>query len=409
MKMLYLYYYFLFVAAITIAYHTFSDYLFDWNYAKAYGLYLFFALLYYHLRIISQKGKYTMDFGINYQLSFGIMMTPCGLFLYELVYRLIISVYRKSKGIADSTEWVDSFFNVGSVVLFNSVGFYLYGKLMPSLQDHVLFYWISFFAITAVSALVSDILIIFAFVLDKQIKTVKEAIVFIRTRNLMDLATNAITNALLAQFLMEHNWKVLIGLFLLSYLVNQSFRIKAQSIEDKLERDKFKEMAYTDYLTGAYNRAYMAIQIEKLNENKESMGIVVADIDHFKQFNDSYNHFIGDRVIQHFAEIVKSRMQGDDLFFRTGGEEFTLFLRRKTFEECEELVESIRLEVEQSTVQAEFEGERIKLALTASFGFVYLNHCEQVSVEKGYVQADELLLASKHSGRNRVTVGQILL
>ncbi|MBW9235010.1 GGDEF domain-containing protein, partial [Leptospira santarosai] len=54
------------------------------------------------------------------------------------------------------------------------------------------------------------------------------------------------------------------------------------------------------------------------------LGIVVADIDKFKRINDNYNHAVGDRVIQHFAEVLKAHTTKEDCVFRSGGEEFTI-------------------------------------------------------------------------------------
>jgi len=113
---------------------------------------------------------------------------------------------------------------------------------------------------------------------------------------------------------------MLLGMFILNDLVSRSFYSKSQSIQNKAEPDQFEQMAYTDFLISTFNRAYMAKKMDELNHSNETIRIVVADIDKFKRFNDTYNHAVGDLVIQHFAATLKSHLGNEDLLFRTGGQ-----------------------------------------------------------------------------------------
>jgi PleD family two-component response regulator len=152
-------------------------------------------------------------------------------------------------------------------------------------------------------------------------------VAFYKKRSVLDTGKVAITNGLLFYFVMESQWEMLIVFFIMNYIVSKSFLSKHETIQNELERDRFREMAYTDFMTGLSNRAMMDKKMEEINGTNEVLAIVVADIDKFKSINDSYNHAIGDRVIQHFAGILKSQTSKDDCVFRSGGEEFTLFLR----------------------------------------------------------------------------------
>ena len=197
---------------------------------------------------------------------------------------------------------------------------------------------------------------------------------------------------------------MLISLFILNYIVSRSFHSKSQSIQHKLERDKFEQMAYTDFLTGVFNRTFMDKKMAELNQTGESLGIVVADIDKFKRINDSYNHAVGDKVIQHFSATLKNYLSENDYLFRSGGEEFTLCLRKRNFEETVNLVHTMLDGIKNNHVKVDFHGENLSITYTASFGLYFYTANDQVSMEKAYIQADQLLLQSKQLGRNRVSI-----
>jgi diguanylate cyclase (GGDEF)-like protein len=192
---------------------------------------------------------------------------------------------------------------------------------------------------------------------------------------------------------------MVVALFLLNYLVSRSFVEKSKSAQHKMERDKFEQMAYTDFLTEVYNRAFMDKKMEELNGMSEKIGIIVSDIDSFKDINDNYNHAVGDRVIQHYAATLQSFLKEDDYLFRSGGDEFTIFLRNRSFKECTELVEVIRRGVENKPVVIEDQ----RYAYSASFGLYYYKTNDQTDIKKAYVHADNLLLQSKFGDKNRVS------
>lgn len=142
----------------------------------------------------------------------------------------------------------------------------------------------------------------------------------------------------------------------------------------------------------------------ELNQTGENIGIVVADIDKFKGINDSYNHAVGDKVIQHFAATLNSFLDPDDILFRSGGEEFTLCLRKRNFDETMSLLNRMLEGISNNSIEVEFNGEKIAISYTASFGLYYYKVNEHISMEKGYILADELMLQSKQLGRNQVSV-----
>jgi diguanylate cyclase (GGDEF)-like protein len=395
----------LFFAAFAIAFG--SDRILVGNnvFIKASLVYWIFSILYYHLRIINRNSTTSFDYGISYGLSLAIFAGPLGLFIFEIVFRFTVYFYKKAKKAADTGEFLDIFYNIGSFVISNSIAFYIFQLLYPGFQSTPFGFWILLILLACISSILTGTFLVIVFFITGDIKTINEGINFIfKSTSVLDYGKTGLTNGLLLLFLQTEKWEMIIALFFLNYVVSRSFYDKSQSIQDKNDRDKFEQMAYTDFLTGVFNRTYMDKKMTELNQTGESIGIVVCDIDKFKRINDGYNHAVGDKVIQHFATTLKGFLNEEDFLFRSGGEEFTLCLRGRNYQQSVDLVEGMQGGIENNTVTVEFNSEWIPISYTASFGLYFYKVNEQIPMEKGYIVADQLLLQSKQLGRNRVSV-----
>ena len=368
------------------------------------AIYLVFSLIYSNLRIKLGNGTGSYDYGVNYTQSFALFAGPLGLLFYEFIHRFIIFFQRKYAKTADEDELTDTFYNIGSFTLYNTVAYLFFYALYPYAQTIPFGYFLLFFVSAVIIGWQSDALLAFALYLSGNIHTFSEVVAFYKNRSILDTGKVAITNGLLFYFVMENHWDMLIVFFLMNYIVSKSFISKHETIQNELERDRFREMAYTDFMTGLSNRAMMDKQMDEINGTNEVLAIVVADIDKFKQINDSYNHAIGDRVIQHFAGILKSHTNDEDCVFRSGGEEFTMFLRGRSYEDCLNILESVRSHVSTQPVHVEFNGSKQVISYTASFGLYFNKMTEELPMERAYIYADQLLLEAKNLGRNRVNV-----
>jgi diguanylate cyclase (GGDEF)-like protein len=394
----------LFVVALAIALGSGALLVDNVTFFKALFIYWLFSSLYYSLRVFSKSGSQNIDYGISYDLSMILFAGPLGVFIFEFLYRFTVYVLRKWNKTADPSEFTDTLYNIGVFVLINSLAYVLFLQLYESFQAFPFGLWTLIFLLTAFSTYLSGLSLVIVFLILGELKSYKEALDFIFKRvSLLDFGKVAITNGLLYLFLKDGKWELLIIVFLLNYVVSRSFYEKSQNIQTKLERDRFEQLAYTDFLTGVHNRTFMDKKMAELNESGEYIGIVVTDIDKFKGINDTYNHAVGDKVIQHFATTLKSYLNEDDFLFRSGGEEFTLCLRNRNFEETVALVRKIQNGIEHSSVNAEYNGESIAIFYTASFGLYYYKVNEYISMEKAYILADELMFDSKQLGKNRVS------
>ena len=163
--------------------------------------------------------------------------------------------------------------------------------------------------------------------------------------------------------------------------------VYAEQAEQSLQRQ-----AFTDGLTGLYNRRYFTVQLRQ-KMLKDSLSLLMMDVDHFKQVNDGYGHDAGDQALKHLAELVIQHLRRDELFARIGGEEFALILPTKdAFHRAEQLRQAIASE-------PLFYKAR-KINLTVSIGVYQMNIGD--SEEDIIRGADKALYQAKVQGRDRV-------
>jgi diguanylate cyclase (GGDEF)-like protein len=164
--------------------------------------------------------------------------------------------------------------------------------------------------------------------------------------------------------------------------------------------DTITNFASRDFLTGLYNHRYFFSTMEHYFTETVAVdaGFVTAmiDIDHFKNINDLYGHDIGDKVIVHFSEILRSNVQHPDIVSRFGGEEFCVLLKDSTKEEAVTLFERITQAAVMTPLRLE-DGREI--AFTVSIGVAL--DCEN-TLSDTINEADQKLYEAKKSGRNRV-------
>jgi diguanylate cyclase (GGDEF)-like protein/PAS domain S-box-containing protein len=169
--------------------------------------------------------------------------------------------------------------------------------------------------------------------------------------------------------------------------------------------DRLRELEQTalvDELTGLGNRRYfnraIAASLADLARHGTPFGVLLLDIDHFKRFNDTYGHDVGDRVLQLVGRTLSHNCRAYDTPVRWGGEEFAIVSDKVTPESLRATAERMRVLVAESFL--EHDGER--LSVTTSVGGAAAESDDDV--ESIVKRADARLYASKDAGRNRVTV-----
>lgn len=164
---------------------------------------------------------------------------------------------------------------------------------------------------------------------------------------------------------------------------------------------QIREAADRDPLTGLANRRYLdrmlAHYLEKLGRSGQPFSLIMSDLDHFKQVNDTWGHVIGDQALAQFAAVLQSQCRPVDLVARFGGEEFVVLLPGLTLENAIPIAERLRKSA--VTAAPESLGER---NLTASFGVTEAALGEPAS--QVLSRADTALYRAKSLGRDRVEV-----
>lgn len=176
-----------------------------------------------------------------------------------------------------------------------------------------------------------------------------------------------------------------------------------KQIEQQLElaRQKAEHLACTDMLTGLNNRrAFFTLGEQLLKEAarfSQPVSVIMFDLDHFKQINDTYGHAAGDAVLVNLGEVALSTIRQADILARLGGEEFALLLPQTDFAHAKILAERLRSAF--ADTRTEFNGQQI--TCTASFGISLLRNPETDTLDKLLSKADRRLYAAKAEGRNR--------
>jgi two-component system cell cycle response regulator len=160
-------------------------------------------------------------------------------------------------------------------------------------------------------------------------------------------------------------------------------------------------MALTDSLTGLYNRRYLEVHLQKLLEknkgSKKSLGVLMFDIDHFKNVNDTHGHAVGDEILKTFSFRLKDNLRSFDLVARLGGEEFVAIMPDVTEEYILFIAERLRRSIGEKPFKCNIESG--SLTVTTSIGGAIIDHGEH-TVGEILERADKMLYEAKNSGRN---------
>jgi diguanylate cyclase (GGDEF)-like protein len=161
--------------------------------------------------------------------------------------------------------------------------------------------------------------------------------------------------------------------------------------------------AVIDQLTGMLNRNALKVRVQELSQQStvtgEPIGLIVGDLDHFKEINDSHGHSIGDAVLKEVAYLMRKQLRAFDLAYRLGGEEFLILLPGSDLGHAEDLAERLRARVGVETVAG-------GIPVTMSFGVSASAPDEVFDYSSVFTKADAALYRAKREGRDRVRLAE---
>lgn len=182
--------------------------------------------------------------------------------------------------------------------------------------------------------------------------------------------------------------------------LNKSFETM-QELQRDLE--VVRREALTDGLTNVSNRkafdAELSRVLREAEDSNQPLSLVMLDIDHFKSFNDTYGHQIGDQVLRLVARTLIDGVKGRDMAARFGGEEFAIILPETGLQGAFKVADALRKAVAGKEVVNRSSGETLG-RITMSGGVA--QHVSGESVEDLIGRADEALYAAKNAGRNQI-------
>lgn len=190
--------------------------------------------------------------------------------------------------------------------------------------------------------------------------------------------------------------------------LSKPFEIKelAARVEALLTRvDRLKDLSRFDGLTGALTRkAFEEVlpqELRKAQLNGQPLALAMADLDHFKQINDTHGHLAGDFVLACFVRFLKRNLRDDAILVRYGGEEFCVVMPDVRKRVAWEILERIRKVLSETSFR--YEKENIEIRVTCSFGVSAFPE-DGANTEGLVSKSDEALYAAKSLGRNRVVL-----
>jgi len=191
-------------------------------------------------------------------------------------------------------------------------------------------------------------------------------------------------------------------------LRNTKESLEVMNMELRFAFEHEQHMARTDALTGVNNRRNLfelaEHEFDVAKRYQQPLSIIMFDLDHFKNINDTYGHSIGDKMLERVAQVTHAQLRDVDIIGRYGGEEFVIVLPVTNAQRALllaqrilETVSAIRLQTDHGTA-----------AITLSIGIAETIHSPQdESVENVIRRADEAMYAAKQAGRNRAVIFEV--
>ena len=178
------------------------------------------------------------------------------------------------------------------------------------------------------------------------------------------------------------------------YKFVQSFvQHAALAYTNSLLKEKLRQTAITDYLTKLYTRNYLDEKIDAHMGEQNGGAFMLFDVDDFKLVNDTFGHYVGDKVLIQIADILRSTLNDKEIAARWGGEEFAVYLPYCDAIYAEKIARQIRLSIKENT----------EPTVTVSIGIS--TWCtNRHSIEELFIKADEALYEAKSTGKNRIII-----
>ena len=208
------------------------------------------------------------------------------------------------------------------------------------------------------------------------------------------------------------------GYFWVSALITQRYYVKGNVVgytairQDITNEKVVEELSITDQLTDLYNRRHFnetfPVEIKRSIRQGSFLSLIMLDIDFFKQYNDTYGHLEGDRVLKELGKALKGQLnRSEDLIYRLGGEEFGVVYAVNSYDDAKNIAQGVLDAITELNIEHKMSLLASK-KLSASIGLATLNYSNRqnytITLDEFYKLADNELYKAKVQGRNRLSM-----
>lgn len=183
------------------------------------------------------------------------------------------------------------------------------------------------------------------------------------------------------------------------------YRKEALALREKVET--LQILSRTDALTGLFNYRYftetLSNEMERVRRSGQPLTLIIGDVDHFKRFNDTYGHELGNEVLKRVGRCIERNLRKLDIACRYGGEEFALILPGTNARQAERVAERIRQTIASELIHTDA-GDVARISMSLG-GAVYSSD-SNTTPEQLIAEADAQLYLAKECGRNCVRIQQ---
>lgn len=364
--------------------------------------FIIISLIFNFKYAVNLNTKANISFIPNYGLPLILLTNPIIHFVFIFTFEII--AIHLDKTVKKEERFWEIIYNASTLHILNTMSYYLFYTWFPEGSGFTISYAFAIYVVLLLSVILSKASVLHVLRKEQQITEDFNYLIYFFKQSFSNMLMSAPVYMVLYYAFSSELYVLFVVTVLLQIFIADTLQKSGNSIKKEAELNVYKKIAYKDPMTDCYNRRFLKEHAQQLEENEEPVVLVMTDLDDFKSFNDSYNHDVGDQVLEWFVQSVRKFLHADEFLIRNGGEEFLLLLSPTANSQVHDRIEDIRAYVASNPMPVVYQGNVIELRCTASFGVSLFSGKSEDKFDDALLLADELLYKSKFAGKNRISV-----